>query len=178
MPRREATFRVNAPIGELWKFIRDFEALCTCIPGVERIQVLDDRNAELTVKEKIGVVPMTLTLRASIESEDPPHALHAVAKADHLMMEIDVRLRADGSGTETGQRVRREGGGTAQGHRRQPVRAQGDRADRAVRRLPAEAVRGGGSPARGGSAAGAPSMVRPLLAAPAGMVRAARVSGH
>jgi carbon monoxide dehydrogenase subunit G len=100
MPRREARFTVNAPPGELWKFIRDFESLCTCIPGVERIKVVDDRTAELTVREKIGVVPLILTLRARIESEDPPHRLHAIAKAEHLTMAIDVSLQAAGSGTE------------------------------------------------------------------------------
>jgi uncharacterized protein len=100
MPRREATFTVNAPPGELWKFIRDFESMCSCIPGVERIQVVDDKTAELTVKEKIGVVPMIIDLRAQIESEDPPHKLHAVAKAEHLTMQIDVALRENGSGTE------------------------------------------------------------------------------
>lgn len=100
MPRREATFTVNAPPAELWKFIRDFESLCSCVPGVERIQVVDDKTAELTVKEKIGVVPMILDLRAQIESENPPHELHAIAKAEHLMMEIDVTLRANGAGTE------------------------------------------------------------------------------
>jgi uncharacterized protein len=100
MPRREATFTVNAPPAELWKFIRDFESMCSCIPGVERIKVVDDKTAELTVKEKIGVVPMIIDLRAQIESEDPPHKLHAVAKAEHLTMQIDVALRANGSGTE------------------------------------------------------------------------------
>lgn len=100
MPRREASFTVNAPPAELWKFIRDFESLCSCVPGVERIQVVDDKTAELTVKEKIGVVPMILDLRAQIESENPPHELHAIAKAEHLMMQIDVTLRANGAGTE------------------------------------------------------------------------------
>ena len=100
MPQREARFTVNALPGELWRFIRDFESLCTCIPGVERINVVDDRTAELTVREKIGVVPLILTLRAQIESEDPPHRLHAVAKAEHLTMAIDVSLQAAGSGTE------------------------------------------------------------------------------
>jgi uncharacterized protein len=100
MPRREAKFTVNAPPGELWKFLRDFEALCTCIPGVERIVVVDDKTADLTVKEKIGIVPMILTLRAQIDSEDPPHRLHAIAKAEHLTMDIDVALQANGSGTE------------------------------------------------------------------------------
>jgi carbon monoxide dehydrogenase subunit G len=100
MPRREATFTVNAPPGELWKFIRDLESLCSCVPGVQRIKVVDEKTAELTVKEKIGVVPMILDLRAQIESEDPPHQLHAIAKAEHLTMQIDVELRENGSGTE------------------------------------------------------------------------------
>jgi carbon monoxide dehydrogenase subunit G len=67
---------------------------------VERIKVVDERTAELTVKEKIGVVPMIIDLRAQIESEDPPHKLHAIAKAEHLMMRIDVALQETASGTQ------------------------------------------------------------------------------
>ena len=100
MPRREATFAVNAPPEELWRFIRDFQSLCTCIPGVERIQVLDDSSTELTVKEKVGVVPLIVTLKAQIASEEPPNRLHASAKAEHLTMAIDVTLRGTATGTE------------------------------------------------------------------------------
>ena len=100
MPRREARFEVQASPDELWRFLRDFQALCTCIPGVEQIRVLDERTAELTVREKIGVVPMTLTLRAEIETEDPPNRLHAIAKAEHLTMTIDVSLQPNGMHTE------------------------------------------------------------------------------
>ena len=100
MPQREARFTVNAPPGELWRFIRDFESLCTCIPGVERITVVDDRTVELTVREKIGVVPLIVDLRAQIDTEDAPHRLHATAKAEHLTIAIDVTLRATASGTE------------------------------------------------------------------------------
>ena len=100
MPSREAKFSVNAQPEELWKFLRDFESLCTCIPGVERIQVIDHNSAEFTVKEKVGVIPMIVNLKARIESEDPPYRLHAVAIAEHLTMAIDVALRATSSGTE------------------------------------------------------------------------------
>jgi len=67
---------------------------------VERITVVDDRTAELTVREKIGVVPLIVTLRAQIDAEDPPHRLHAIAKAEHLTMAIDVALQATATGTE------------------------------------------------------------------------------
>jgi carbon monoxide dehydrogenase subunit G len=100
MPQRETRFTVNAPPLELWKFIRDIESLCTCIPGVEKIVLLDERTADLTVKEKVGVIPMVLTLRASIESEDPPRRLHATARAEHLTMTIDVSLEKTTGGTE------------------------------------------------------------------------------
>src|SRR4026209_892292 len=100
MPQREARFTVNAPPPELWKLIRDIESLCTCIPGVEQIALLDERSADLTVKEKVGVIPMVLTLRAIIESEDPPRRLHATATAEHLTMNIDVSLEKTAGGTE------------------------------------------------------------------------------
>jgi carbon monoxide dehydrogenase subunit G len=100
MPRREAKFAVSSSPEEVWRFIRDFESLCTCIPGVERIRRVDDRTAELTVKEKIGAVPLVLTLTARIDSEDPPHRLQATATAKHLTMAIEVSLRANGAVTE------------------------------------------------------------------------------
>lgn len=100
MPERAAKFVVNAPPHELWKFLRDFEALCTCIPGVERVRLVDPRTAELTVKEKVGVVPLIVNLTARIDSEDAPRRLHATASAEHLTMAIEVRLQASGSATE------------------------------------------------------------------------------
>lgn len=106
MRQREAQFTVNASADELWGFIRDFESLCTCIPGVERIHRLDDRTAELTVKEKVGVVPLIVDLIARIDAEDPPRSLHAVAKAEHLTMEIDVALEESGSRTELRSRFK------------------------------------------------------------------------
>ena len=111
MPEREAKFTVNAPPEELWRFIRDFQSLCTCIPGVERVNLVDDRTAELTVREKVGVVPLILTLTARIESEEPPRRLHAVASAEHLNMVIDVALQETGSGTELLARFKVKGEG-------------------------------------------------------------------
>jgi carbon monoxide dehydrogenase subunit G len=111
VPQREATFTVNAPPEALWKFIRDFRSLCTCIPGVERIDVLDGRTAELTVREKVGVVPLIVELRATIDAEEPPRRLHATARAEHLTMAIDVALHPSGQRTELHSRfdVRGEG---------------------------------------------------------------------
>jgi len=100
MPRREERFAIHAPPGEVWRFIRDIESLCACIPGVERVKLVDERSAELRVREKIGVVPLIVDLRALIDAEEPPRLLHATLKAEHLTMEIEVGLRAAGAGTE------------------------------------------------------------------------------
>ena len=100
MPQREATFTVNASPQELWKFLRDFELLCGCIPGVERLKVIDARTAEFTVKEKVGVVPLMVDLKAQIESEEPPSKLHAVARGQHVVISIDVALQPMGGGTQ------------------------------------------------------------------------------
>ncbi len=100
MHRREAVFTVPSPPDVVWRFIRDFESLCACFPGVERVHRVDDATAELTVVEKVGVVPIRVDLTARIDVEDPPNSLHAVATAEHVDIEIDVRLRAAGPGTE------------------------------------------------------------------------------
>ena len=100
MPQREATFTVAAPPQELWQFLRDFEALCSCIPGVERLKVIDERTAEFAVREKVGVIPLIVDLHAQIESEDPPRKLHAVARGEHVHITIDVGLQPAGAGTQ------------------------------------------------------------------------------
>ncbi len=111
MHQREATFAVDAAPEAVWRFIRDFESLCTCVPGVERIQRIDDRTAELTVKEKVGVVPLIVDLTARIDAEEPPYRLHAIASAEHLTMDIDVALQATDSGTELRSLFRVQGEG-------------------------------------------------------------------
>jgi carbon monoxide dehydrogenase subunit G len=100
MHRREAVFTVATAPDVLWKFIRDFESLCACIPGLERLHRIDDATADVTVVEKVGVVPIRVELNAHIDLEDPPHRLHAVAKGKHVDVQIEVSLRAVGSGTE------------------------------------------------------------------------------
>lgn len=111
MREHEDRFVVNASPVELWGFVRDVHALCSCIPGVEEVRLVDDRTAELTVKERIGVVPLVVDLRAQIDSEDPPNRLHVIATAEHLTMEIEVVLHASGAGTEMLGRVRVNGEG-------------------------------------------------------------------
>ena len=111
MHRREAVFTVPTAPDVVWRFIRDFESLCACFPGVERLRRIDDASAELTVVEKVGVVPIRVNLAARIDAEDPPHRLHAVATAEHVDIEIDVRLRATGQGTELAGLVRVTGRG-------------------------------------------------------------------
>lgn len=111
MPLSEAKFTVNAAPGEVWRFIRDIESLCACLPGVERVKLLDGNSAELTVKEKVGVVPLIVNLTARIDSEEPPRRLHATATAEHLTMEIDVALQAIGAGTELLGLVKVKGSG-------------------------------------------------------------------
>jgi carbon monoxide dehydrogenase subunit G len=100
MPRREERFTINAAPEAVWRFIRDIESLCACVPGVERVKLVDASTAELTVREKVGVVPLIVDLTARIDAEEPPRRLHATLKAEHLTMEIEVALQAAGAGTE------------------------------------------------------------------------------
>lgn len=111
MHQRKAVFTVPTAPEVVWRFIRDFESLCSCIPGVEQLQRVNDTTAKMTVVEKIGVVPLRVNLTACIDAEDPPHSLHAVATADHVDVEIDVHLRAIGSGTELTSSVKVAGRG-------------------------------------------------------------------
>lgn len=112
MPEREERFVVNAPPEALWNFIRDVESLCSCIPGIERLHVVDDSTVKLTVKEKVGVIPLIVDFTAKIESERPPHNIRAVARADYVTVEVDVALQSNGgSSTELAALLKVKGEG-------------------------------------------------------------------
>ena len=67
MPEGTVAFEVNAPVDRVWSFLSDMRKVGTCVPGVQSIEVLDDRRARWNLKVKIGplsqeFVVMTETL--------------------------------------------------------------------------------------------------------------------
>lgn len=50
------TFRVSAPIDQVWNFMKSPENLAGCMPGASLARIIDDRSFVGTVKLKVGAI--------------------------------------------------------------------------------------------------------------------------
>lgn len=62
--RMQQQFTVAEPVAAVWKFFDEPESVAGCLPGVERVKVLDSDNVEVRATQSLG--PMTATFEAKV----------------------------------------------------------------------------------------------------------------
>ncbi len=82
----DKTFRVDAPIEEVWAFLTDPERVVSCMPGAELDEVIDERTFKGRIGLKVGPVRAKYHGDAHFEELDVEHH----------------RMRLVGSGTGDG----------------------------------------------------------------------------
>ncbi len=70
----------EAPIDRVWAFLFDVEALTYCLPGVEEIKALDEKNYLGVMNQKLGPVSTRFEFTTSLTEVDLPKHLKAVGK--------------------------------------------------------------------------------------------------
>jgi carbon monoxide dehydrogenase subunit G len=76
----EEKFIIKAPIQEVWDFAMDPGKLGPCIPGLEKVEQIDDRTYYATVKVKVGPIGATFKFKVGITEMDPPRHLKSIAQ--------------------------------------------------------------------------------------------------
>lgn len=61
----DSSFKVNAPVDEVWKTVMDVERVAAAVPGAELTEKLSDAAYQGVVKVKVG--PLTMQYRGQIE---------------------------------------------------------------------------------------------------------------
>ena len=73
-------FFFEAPIEEVWGFLFDIEALTHCMPGVEEIRAIDDKNYVGVIKQKVGPVSARFEFTTHLKEVDPPRHINVVGR--------------------------------------------------------------------------------------------------
>ncbi len=74
MAEGKSVINVRAPIDKVWDFVSSMERVGSCVPGVQAIQIIDDRTADWTVQLKLGPISQTVKVRTeSVEMVPPSH---------------------------------------------------------------------------------------------------------
>ena len=80
----EGKFTLKAPIQQVWDFLLEPGTLASCIPGAEKMEVIDSNAYESIVKQKVGPVSVKLKFTTTLTEMDPPRYLKAVGKGGDI----------------------------------------------------------------------------------------------
>src|SRR5438046_6775215 len=99
MPEGTIAFDVTAPIEKVWSFLSDTRQVGRCVPGVDRIEVLDATHARWDLTVKIGPLSQTLKVTTGTLEQVPLRRGRFRGAADNIHMTGTIELAAIGQGT-------------------------------------------------------------------------------
>src|SRR5262249_11188931 len=79
-PRREGggrkmkvreSFTIDEPRSSLWEFFERVDQVAACVPGVEKVEVIDDDNSRIQVTQAVGPLTSTFDLKMRITERKP-----------------------------------------------------------------------------------------------------------
>jgi carbon monoxide dehydrogenase subunit G len=80
----EGKFTVKAPIKKLWDTLFDVQALAACLPGTEEIKQIDDKTYDVTMKQKVGIIKVTMKGRQMLTKVEAPTHLEMEGEAEDV----------------------------------------------------------------------------------------------
>jgi carbon monoxide dehydrogenase subunit G len=90
----EGSVPIKADRAKVWSFVNDPTQVASCGPGVEGVQVIDDRHFKVTAKVGIGIIRATFVVDvARAEEREPDFAsLTASGKAPGSAVDGSARM--------------------------------------------------------------------------------------
>ncbi len=80
----EGKFTVKAPIKKLWDTLFDVQALAACLPGTEKIEQLDDKTYDVTMKQKVCIIKVTMKGKQTLTKVEAPTHLEMEGEAEDI----------------------------------------------------------------------------------------------
>lgn len=101
----EGKFSLKAPIQKLWDTLIDPETLRSCLPGAEKVERLDEKTYDCTIKQKVGPISVRFKFKTNLVKVDPPAHIEMegegedIGKAGRFVQKtsIDLKETEDGA---------------------------------------------------------------------------------
>ncbi len=104
--RMRQEFTVTEPVSAVWKFFGEPESVARCMPGVERVTVLDEDNVQVRATQSLGPMSATFDAKVTVLERVSGELIRfrAAGKSvrgaiGNLRTENTVRLRGTDDGT-------------------------------------------------------------------------------
>jgi uncharacterized protein len=88
----EDRFTVKAPIDTVWAFLRDPHQVAQCIPGTEKIEVIDDTHYHVVAGARVSFLSMSFSMNVTVTEIDAPRRLVSVAEGSDARLKERVKL--------------------------------------------------------------------------------------
>jgi len=100
MPEGKIAFDVKAPVEKVWSVLTDMRQVGRCVPGVENVELLDDKRTRWDLKVKIGPLSQTLQVTTETLEQVPLRRARFRGEADMLDMIGTIELSSEGDVTK------------------------------------------------------------------------------
>jgi uncharacterized protein len=88
----EDRFTVRAPVAEVWTFLRDPQQVARCIPGAERIEVIDDRHYHVVAGARVAFLSVSFAMNVTVTEIEEPVRLVSVAEGTDARIKERMKL--------------------------------------------------------------------------------------
>ena len=95
---------VQAPIQRVWDMLLEPTTLQTCLPGIEKIERLDEKRYIIGIMQKIGPLPLRFKIKATLTEVQAPYHLEIEGqredkgKSNQAVQKVRIDLRETMSG--------------------------------------------------------------------------------
>ena len=80
----EGKFIVKVPIQKAWDNLFKPETLASCIPGCEKMEIIDERTYDTIVSAKVGSISVRFKFITTLTEIDSPHHFKAIGKGEEM----------------------------------------------------------------------------------------------
>ena len=87
----EDRFTVRAPVEKVWAFLRDPQQVAACIPGAERIEVIDDRHYRVVAGARVSFLSVSFAMNVTVTEVEEP--IRLVSRAEGMDARIKERVK-------------------------------------------------------------------------------------
>jgi carbon monoxide dehydrogenase subunit G len=91
--------RVQAPLQRVWDMLLEPETLQACLPGIEKIERLDEKHYTIAIMQKVGPLSVRFKMKATLTRVEAPTHLELegqredIGKAGQVVHKIRIDLR-------------------------------------------------------------------------------------
>ncbi len=84
---------IGAPRQKVWDFIWNVEEFATCVPGVTRVEKVDDTHYNVKVEQKVSFLKASFNLQITVEEQRPPEYIRTAGEGKDSAIAASLKQR-------------------------------------------------------------------------------------